>query len=345
MKAGIPLSPVASPSSWPGLSMEVGYSRLPAQYCATRASPSCDAISIRRAQLFPPKRDHRVSALMRRPGDDCATPSPAPYADRPPRHRGLRRSAWNSNGSPSAAELAAVLTDPCRDGTLDLGVGPRPDALGLALGDVARHRHAPRSLELEAAGAEPSLELADALLHRRMAFHAVGDGGEVEAVLQPVAEHGFGIGLLGAGENLTHLRHFVDWIRYLVLDRLERLYIGDDRVHVLFGDDVIETGRHDGGDGHPVRPYAGAQQFPDVGRTPCADAGLLVLGDVGRRHFERRLVEFEEPRNSLVHDVAGRALRRMAVAAGKQAVDQIVAALDQRRLRIGSAERDNESGK
>src|SRR5665811_132011 len=80
-------------------------------------------------------------------------------------------------------ELAAVLADPCRDGTLDLGVGPRPDALGLALGDVARHRHAPRSLELEVAGAEPGLELADALLHRRMAFHAVGDGGEVEAVL------------------------------------------------------------------------------------------------------------------------------------------------------------------
>ena len=44
------------------------------------------------------------------------------------------------------------------------------------------------------------------------------------------------------------------------------------------------------------------------------------------------------PENSLAGDVAGRALRRMAVAAGHDAVDQIVAALDQIGLRIGGSD-------
>ena len=91
---------------------------------------------------------------------------------------------------------------------------------------------------------------------------------------------------------------------------------------------------------HAVRPHAGAQHLLDVGVAPGADAGLLVRRDVGRGHLERRLVpEFEAAGKRLVHDVAGRAFRRVAVAAGQDAVDQIVAALDQRRLRVGSANR------
>src|SRR5664279_824700 len=85
-------------------------------------------------------------------------------------------------------ELAAVLADAGGDRGLDLRVGPGADALR---GDVARHRLAPRPRKLETAGAELAGELAPARTHRRMALHAMADGGEVEAVLQLVVQHGF----------------------------------------------------------------------------------------------------------------------------------------------------------
>src|SRR5450759_4729202 len=80
-------------------------------------------------------------------------------------------------------EVVAVLVDAGGDHSLDLGVGPGADALALARRDVARHRIAPGPGEFEAADAELVGEFAPARPHRRMALHAVADGGEVEALL------------------------------------------------------------------------------------------------------------------------------------------------------------------
>src|SRR5450759_5066039 len=66
-------------------------------------------------------------------------------------------------------EVVAVLVDTGGDHRLDLGVGPGADALGLARGDIARHRLAPGPRKLEAAGTELGRKFAPTRSHRRMA--------------------------------------------------------------------------------------------------------------------------------------------------------------------------------
>ena len=211
------------------------------------------------------------------------------------------------------------------------------DALGLARGDVARDRHAPRPREVAATFGQRILEIDVALVHRRMAFHAMADSGEVEAALERVG-HRCRIGrLLGTGENLARRRHLINGIRDLVADRLERAQIGDDRVHVGVGDDVVEAGRHHRRDGNAARPHAGAQQLLDVGVAPRADAGFLVGRDVRRGDVERRLVKAQAAGKILARDHVRRTFGRMAIAAGHDGVDEIRAALDRR---IGASPAD-----
>src|SRR6185437_4181148 len=92
-------------------------------------------------------------------------------------------------------ELAAVPADARGDGALNLVVGPGADAFGLARRDVARGRDAPGPGEVETAGAQTRVPLTHALLHRRMAFHAMRDGRKVKAFLHFVAHHRFGVRL------------------------------------------------------------------------------------------------------------------------------------------------------
>ena len=137
-------------------------------------------------------------------------------------------------------------------------------------------------------------------------------------------------GVLGAGKDLARSRHFVDGIGDFVADRLERAQIGDDRVHVGVGDDVVESGRHHRGDGNAVRPHPGAQQLLDVVVAPPSDAGLLVGCDVRRSDVERRLVEAQAAGKILARNHVRRTFGRMAIAAGHDGVDEIRAALDRR---------------
>ena len=175
--------------------------------------------------------------------------------------------------------------------------------------------------------------------HRRVALEAVADGGEVEAVLHRVLQHRRGVLFLGTWRRLRLGREAVDRIRHFVLDRLQRAQVGDDGVHVAVGDDLVESDRHHCRDRDAVRPHAGAQQVLDLRVGPGTDAGLLVLGDVRRRHLERRLVPRQAAGEVLAGNVALRPFRRMAIAAGHDGVDEIVAALDQIGLRIGGASR------
>ncbi len=123
----------------------------------------------------------------------------------------------------------------------------------------------------------------------------------------------------------------VDRRRRLLLHRLDGAQIGNDGVEIARREDFIEIRRHDRGEPHAVRPLALLQRLLDVGIAPVADAGLLVLRDVRGGHLERRLVELEPARQIALEDRrAALALRRVAVLAGEDGVDEILAALDRR---------------
>ena len=151
-----------------------------------------------------------------------------------------------------------------------------------------------------------------------MALHAMRDGGEIEALLHLVAHHGFGERLLAARNHVLDLRHLVDRIRHLVAHRLDGAQIGNDRIEIAIGHDVVEAGRHDHRDMHTVRPYAGAHQRLDLRIGPAADAGFLVRRNVRRGHLERRLVPGQAAGKILAGDCRRRALRRVAIAAGHE---------------------------
>jgi hypothetical protein len=99
----------------------------------------------------------------------------------------------------------------------------------------------------------------------------------------------------------------------------------------MIGHDLVETARHDHGDRYAIALDAFTQDLLELGIGVVADSGFLVLRDIGRRHFERRLVPAPTAGKCAPGNigVAARALWRMAVAASENAIDQIIAALDQ----------------
>src|SRR3981081_1903437 len=82
-------------------------------------------------------------------------------------------------------ELGAVLADALGDGALDVRIAPIAEALLLARRDVARDRYAPRTLELAPTLADGILEIdaRSGRPERRVAFHAMADGREIEPAL------------------------------------------------------------------------------------------------------------------------------------------------------------------
>src|SRR4029079_4357541 len=149
-------------------------------------------------------------------------------------------------------ELAAVLAGAGRNRALDLIVGPGADALGFTRGDVARHRYAPWPGEFETAGAKLGREFAAALPHRRVAFHAVRNRHKIKALLDRIAHHRIGERLVAARRDRVALRNLVDRIRHRVLTRLDRPQIGNDRVEIAIGHELVESARHDHSNRHAV---------------------------------------------------------------------------------------------
>src|SRR5262249_9661958 len=171
----------------------------------------------------------------------------------------------------------------------DIGIAPIADSRRLARGDVARRRNAPRPRELAAALAERIFKInaRSRRPERRMAFHAMGDGDEIEAALHLIVEVGFGRGLLGAGKYLMRNLHLVDRAWHLIVHRRQRTQINNDAV--------------------------------EVGRGQ--DAGVAIGRDVGRGGVEGRLVETQLARQRLVELRAVRSLGGMAVLAGPYGSD------------------------
>src|SRR5262249_10637624 len=186
-------------------------------------------------------------------------------------------------------ELAAILADPSRNRPLDFVIAPGADALGLAGGDVARHRDAPRAGKFKTSGAQTT-PLPRALIHGRMAFHAMRDCDEIKAFLHHVAHHAFGELRLTAGNHNLKLGHLVDRVRDFVAHWLQGAQIGDDRVEIAIGHHVIEACRHDHRHMYIVRPDTGAHKRLELCVAPRADAGLLVGRYVRTGDLEWRLV-------------------------------------------------------
>src|SRR3984893_1803480 len=85
-------------------------------------------------------------------------------------------------------ERAAVAPDTLDQHPLDLRIAPATDTRRRVRRDVARHRGPPGVAEFKTAPAEPACVVLHAVRPARMAFHAMRDGGEIEAALDPIAQ-------------------------------------------------------------------------------------------------------------------------------------------------------------
>ncbi len=104
------------------------------------------------------------------------------------------------------------------------------------------------------------------------------------------------------------------------------------RVHVVVGHAVVELDRHGRADDGAVRPAPVADGVADLLVRPAADAGFLVLRDVGADRMEHGRGEHEPAGKA--HALAGRAGDGVAVVAADDRVHQVGAALELR-LRRG----------
>src|SRR5215468_9429277 len=96
--------------------------------------------------------------------------------------------------------MAAVLANALGDGPLDFAVAPFAYALLWVRSDVAGDRFSPWAVKRLTALAEV-IEIQTVVYPGRVAFHAMGDRDEVKAVLDRIAQVGFGHSLVGAGRN------------------------------------------------------------------------------------------------------------------------------------------------
>src|SRR5215472_7493400 len=93
--------------------------------------------------------------------------------------------------------------------------------------------------------------------------------------------------------------------------------------------------------GAPLRLMPLRRTCLSSGIGVIANPGFLVLSDVRRRHFERRLIPAQAAgKCALGYIAAARTLRAVAIAAGENAIDEIIAAPDQIGIGPRAAERD-----
>src|SRR6266404_7020389 len=163
---------------------------------------------------------------------------------------------------------------------------------------------------------------------RRVTFHAMRDGDEIESLLELVAEIGLGHGLLGPGKHLVGHRLLVDRAGYRMAHGRQGAQICDDAVEIARGENLLEPAWHDRR--HVVARGARTPLEPrlDLGIAPIADSGLTVRGNVGGRDIERGLVEMQSAGQRAVELRPIRPHRRMAVVTGHDGIDQIAPALE-----------------
>src|SRR5262245_17666425 len=237
-------------------------------------------------------------------------------------------------------ERAAVAADALRQRALDLRVAPRADARRLVRRDVAGNDLSERTLEYVSALAVPVDVVLRAVRPPRMAFHAVGDGGEIETALDGVTQRLLGDRLLAVGNELGVHFSFVDRWRDLIANRRYRLGVSGDCIEIAWGEDLVEGKRHLRRKRYPVRPHAFRERALDVGFAPAADPGLWIGRDVSPSHRVGLLVpDLRATREPLAQIEHATRARRVAAVTAHDRVDEIAAAVHQRLGRRGDSER------
>src|SRR5215204_5514616 len=122
----------------------------------------------------------------------------------------------------------------------------------------------------------------------------------------------------------------IDRRRHLVADRRHGLQIGDHGIEVAGGKHLVESIRHDRRKLSAIRTLAFQHSTLDVVAPPFTNAGLIIRGDVGALDGEGRLIKRLRPARKLLRDVehAAGTSRRVAIAAGQNAIHEVIAALE-----------------
>src|SRR5437763_15846484 len=219
---------------------------------------------------------------------------------------------------------------PEQDRGLDIRIAPSAEPRIRVGGDVAAYGPALRVAQIgqvAAARAEPT-HIKARPVARRVTLHAMRDRPrEIGAISDLVARVRFGhmaddraIGgrqrhlVLRAGDRMAH--------------RLEALQINRNRLGVAVRQLAIEFDRHRGTDHGPVGTLAVAQRVDDLPDAPITDPGLPMGCDVGADDMSGPDIEIAAAGQLQTgYRLAGGVMRRMAISAWSESVDQISAAL------------------
>src|SRR6267142_1959263 len=166
------------------------------------------------------------------------------------------------------------------DDGAEVGGAPRANALLPVRRDVAGVRFPERAAKRLTALAEAIREIQTVVYLGRVALHAMGDRDEIEAVLDWIAQVSFGHSLAGAGRDFDMKGRLVDRRLDLVRNRGHRTQIGDNRVEIASGEDLVETIGHDRRERDPGRPNSLDERLFDVVCTPLADTAVWCGSDI-----------------------------------------------------------------
>jgi hypothetical protein len=178
-----------------------------------------------------------------------------------------------------------------------------------------------------------------------MTFHAMRDGGEIEAPLDGISQHCLREGRLGTGN--VHVLHgrFVDRRLDLVAEGWNGTDVGYDGVEIVRRQYLVKDEGHLRRHLHTIRPNALAQEPLQVGSAPRADPRVAIGRDVGALDRIGVLVpSLRAAGKSLFHDQTGRRAWGVAIIAGHHRIDEILTALDWR-LRRRTANRRNQNSR
>src|SRR4029077_8132184 len=165
-------------------------------------------------------------------------------------------------------------------GLLDLSVAPRAYALLTVRRDVAGDGFSERAAKCLTTLAKAIREIQTVIYLRRVAFHAMSDRDEIEAVLDWIAQVSIGHLLVGAWSNVDVKGRLVDRRLNRVRNRGHRTQIGSYRVEIASGKDLVKTIRHHRRERYPGRSNAFDERLFDVVCTPLADTAIWIGRDI-----------------------------------------------------------------
>src|ERR1700730_16694487 len=143
--------------------------------------------------------------------------------------------------------------------------------------------------------AKPIGEVVSAVGTAGMTFHAMGDGRQIKSARDRIVQRRLVKRLLSAGNEFDVHRSLVDRRLDLIADRPNRTNIGDHRIKIARGQNLIEGKRHlrrkrYAVEGRMVWANAFRQSTLQFVCVPGTDPGGGVGRDIRALHQEARLV-------------------------------------------------------